>query len=174
MRKAFTLIEMMIAIVIFSVMVIFLYRSYGSLERSNAKYEKIEKGMERFFKVKKTLFLDFSLAVENNITILNQDRNEDVVFVHTSNSLHNRFDPYVAYVVKEGVLYRIESLRPFREYPFGADTFGDVDKVASIKRFRVYKALKKENGNIVTLYLIDAVLKNGKKILYKVRRLNQD
>ena len=174
MKKGFTLIEMMIAITIFSVLVIFLYRSYNSLERSNAKYEKIEQEMNRFFKVKKALFLDFSLAVENNITILNQERNEDVVFLHTSNSLHDRFDPYVAYVVKEGVLYRIESLRPFGEYPFGVDTFGDVDRVAPVKRFRVYRALKKDNDNITTLYLIDAVLQNGKKILYKVRRLNQD
>lgn len=170
-RAGFTLIEMMVAIAIFALIVIFLYKSYNTLRVSNQKYTKISQEMERLWHIKKMLYLDFALVIDN-VRILHQQRNEDVVLLQTSNSIHNRINPYVAYVVKEGTLYRIESLQKLT-YPFGADTTGDVDAITPIKRFRVYKALKKEYGAVVTYYLLDIVRENGEKILYKIRRLNQ-
>ena len=40
MRKAFTLIELMISVSILSIMMIFLYKSYASVNMSNKFYEK--------------------------------------------------------------------------------------------------------------------------------------
>ena len=171
-RNAFTLIEMMIAIVIFSLIVVFLYRSYGALKQSNEKYATITKRMERMWRLKKMLYLDFALSLKSDVSVLNQERNEDVVILQSANSIHNRFNPYIAYVMRDGWLYRLESLRKL-QYPFGADVGGDVDKVAQVKRFRVYKAMKKENQNAVSYYLVDIKLENGESILYKIRSLNE-
>ena len=171
-RAAFTLIEMMIAIVIFSLIVVFLYKSYDALKQSNQKYTVMTKEMERLWRIKKMLYLDFALSLQSDVSVLNQEKNEDVVLLQTSNSLHNRFYPYVAYVVKDGVLYRLESLRKLT-YPFDAETTADVDEVAKVTNFRLYKALKKEDSNAVAYYLIDIKLADGKRILYKVRALNE-
>ena len=171
-RAAFTLIEMMIAIVIFSLIVVFLYKSYDALKQSNQKYTLMTKEMERLWRIKKMLYLDFALSLQSDVNVLNQEKNEDMVLLQTSNSLHNRFYPYVAYVVKEGVLYRLESLRKL-SYPFDAATTADVDEVAKVTHFRLYKALKKEGSNAAAYYLIDIKLAHGERILYKVRALNE-
>ena len=172
MRRAFTLIEMMIAIVIFSLIVVFLYKSYDSLKRSNNKYTAVPKDMRYLWRIKRMLYLDFALSLNSNVSVLNQEKNEDVVLLQTSNSLHNRFYPYVAYIVKERRLYRLEALRKL-VYPFDAETEADVDEIAKVERFRIYKALKKEAKNIVTYYLVDIKLSSGEHILYKIRALNE-
>ncbi len=172
MRKAFTLIEMMIAIVVFSVIVVFLYKSYDTLKLSNMKYLRISKDMQRLWRIKKMLFLDFALSLKSDVSVLNQEKNEDVVLLQTSNSLHNRFYPYIAYIVKDGTLYRLESLYKLT-YPLDADTRADIDEIAKVKRFRIYKALKKEAEHTVTYYLIDMKLENGEEMLYKVRAFNE-
>ncbi len=171
-RAGFTLIEMMIAIVIFSLIVVFLYKSYDALKQSNQKYTAITKEMQHMWRIKRMLYLDFALSFKSGVSVLNQEKNEDVVLLQTSNSLHSRFYPYVAYVVKDGVLYRMESLRKL-SYPFDAETDADVDKIAEIKRFRIYKALKKEGSNIEAYYLLDIKFASGERILYKVRALNE-
>ena len=72
MRKAFTLIEMMISIVIFSIMMLYLYQTYASLNRANATY-KVKSTSIGEEQVKKRIFyLDFSLALTESIKILNQ------------------------------------------------------------------------------------------------------
>ena len=171
-RAGFTLIEMMIAIVIFSLIVVFLYKSYDALKQSNQKYTTMTRQMEHLWRIKRMFYLDFALSLKSDVNVLNQEKNEDVVLLQTSNSIHNRIYPYVAYVVKEGVLYRLESLHKL-SYPFDAETTADVDKIAKVKRFRIYKALKKEGSSAVGYYLIDIKLKDGKRILYKVRALNE-
>lgn len=172
MRRAFTLVEMMIAILIFSLVVVFLYRSYDALRQENQKQTQMTKQMQHLWRIKRMLYLDFALSLRSDVSVLNQEKNEDVVLLQTSNSLHERFYPYVAYVVKDGVLYRLESLRKLT-YPFDAETSADVDEIAKIERFRIYKALKKEENKAVTYYLIDIKLASGEQILYKVRAFNE-
>ena len=72
MRRSFTLIEMMIAIVIFSLIVVFLYKSYDALKRSNEKFTQISKEMDRLWRIKRMLYLDFALALRSDVSVLNQ------------------------------------------------------------------------------------------------------
>jgi prepilin-type N-terminal cleavage/methylation domain-containing protein len=174
MRKGFTLIEMMVAISIFALIIVFLYQSYASLNASNQKLQQTTKALEHFGKIKRTIFLDFALALNDKVTVIHQDREHDVVFLATSNSVHHRFHPNVAYIVKEGALYRMESLKPFVTYPLESDRIGDVDFLAKVNRFRVYKALKKDTNNTKTLFLVDVVFEDAKRILYKIPALNQN
>ena len=173
MKKGFTLIEMMVAIAIFSLVVIMLYRSYDSLQKNSSKYREKQEKMQRLWRLKKTIFLDFSLVLNGEAAVLHQDRNRDILYLHTSNSVHDRINPYVAYVFKGERLYRLESLHDYGPYPFGSDIDADVDMIAKIKKFRIYKALAKQNKQIVTYFLVDISLQSGEEILYKIKALNQ-
>ena len=174
MRKAFTLIEMMVAISIFALIIVFLYKSYASMTASNQKISQKVKELTEFQKLKRTIFLDFALALNDKVKILHQDKQFDVVFFATSNSIHNRFNPNVAYIVKENQLYRMESLKPFVNYPLESDRIGDVDALGKVERFRVYKALKKDANNTKGLFLVDVKFSSTKQILYKIPSLNQN
>jgi hypothetical protein len=85
----------------------------------------------------------------------------------TSNSLHRRIKPYVTYVVKDSVLYRLESLEQFYQAqlrfdnPFVYDVFGEVNS------FRIYRSSEHNQS-----FLIDIDFKEGDDILLKVDSLN--
>jgi prepilin-type N-terminal cleavage/methylation domain-containing protein len=167
MRKGFTLIEMMISITILSIMMIFLYESYASINRSNRFYKKEATKLINNSELKKVFYLDLSLSLYNSIKILNQEKDEDVIFFQSSHSLHQRINPYIAYVKKDSKLYRLESLKPFKEYPLNIDDDYIVDELGEIKLIRLYKNQKNDT------YLLNIVFKEKAEIVMKVMMLNQ-
>lgn len=174
MRKAFTLVELMVSIVILSIMMLFLYKSYSGLGKSNKIFEIEVQRISKHEKIKELLYLDFALA--KTISIQNQDNKEDVVFLQTLSSVHRRIKPYVAYILKNGMLYRLESLRPFIDYPLAADSEFVVDELGEVKSFRVYPS----RDTTSALYLIHIVFqeeisqRETKEILLKVKSLNRE
>ena len=173
-RKGFSLIELMVAISILSIMMIFLYKSYASLNISNSFYKKEVSQIENIQLKKKVLFLDFSLILEGStVNIKNQDKKEDIIFFASSNSIHKRFNPYIAYIVNDSKLYRLESLTQFKEFPINQDREFDVDYLGEVNSFRVYKHIKKLNNKEIKLFLIHIEFKNNEKILLKVKALNE-
>ena len=169
MRKAFTLIELMISIVILTILMLFLYKSYASLNKSNSLLSKEVQKISKVELLKEVIFKDFSVARvhdvnRSSITILNQSKKEDVVFFETSNSIHQRINPYVAYIVKEKTLYRLESLKPFKEYPLVADSEFVADELGKVKIFRVYKSKDAKKST----YLFHALFENSQEILLKI------
>lgn len=171
-RTAFTLMEMMVSIVIFSIMIIFLYKSNSELHVTNTFFATKAKDLENYQKKKQTLFLDFTLAHYNSIRILNQDKNTDVVFLQTNNSLYGRIHPYVAYIKKEDELYRLESLRPFEVYPLPreSDFFGE--SLGKVKSFRVYPQ-KSDNNSSMQSYVVHIDFIEEDAVLYKIVPLNE-
>jgi len=166
MRRAFTLIELMISISILSIIMIFLYKSYSSLNRSNKFYEKEVLHIKKEELIKKVLFLDFALSLEKSVTILNQEKNQDIVFLQSSNSMHHRFNPYIAYVFKDSKLYRLESLKKFVSYPIEVDAEFSAECLGEVESFRVYKSTTKK------AYLVHIDFKKDKDVLFKVKKLN--
>ncbi len=169
MRKAFTLIELMISIVILTILMMFLYKSYAALNKSNKLLSEEVQKISKVELLKEVIYKDFSVAYSSEtdtsaITILNQSKREDVVFFQTHNSIHQRINPYIAYIVKEKRLYRLESLKPFKEYPLVSDSEFIADELGKVKSFRVYKSkdLKK------SIYLFHALFENSQEILLKV------
>ncbi len=166
MRKAFTLIELMVSISILSIIMIYLYKSYSSLNHSNLFYKKEVSSIKIAQLKKRVFYLDFSLALPNSVKIINQDKNEDIVFLQSVNSMHRRYNPYITYIFKDSKLYRLESLKVFKTYPldsdaeFSAELFGDVDS------FRIYKSNKKDEA-----YLVHVDFKDEDDILLKVKVL---
>ena len=169
MRKAFTLIELMVSISILSIIMIFLYKSYASLNKSNDFYKKEVSHIKSEQLKKRVLFLGFSLALlkETEISVLNQERDEDIVFFQTSNSMHKRYNPYIAYIIKESKLYRLESSKEFKEYPLNADSEFSVEYFGEVNTFRAYKTQAKDKQE----YLIHVDFKEGEDILLKIKVL---
>jgi len=165
MRKAFTLIEMMISISILSILMIFLYKSYAELNRSNATYKEVLSSMQQHELIKKVLYLDLSLA--SKVKVLHQNKQTDVVFLQTKHSLHRRINPSVAYIFKDEHLYRLESLLPFKEYPLAAESDFVADDLGKCELFRIYKSKTKMN-----MFVVHVKFFQQKEILLKVKALN--
>jgi prepilin-type N-terminal cleavage/methylation domain-containing protein len=176
-RKGFTLIEMMISITILAIMMIYLYQIYASLNISNSVFKKATDEIKEIELKKKVVFLDFSLAQRGDanasLNILNQETNEDVVFMQSAHSLHRRHNPYVGYIVKDKQLYRIESLKPLREFPLSVDSEFVVDIFGEVNGFRVYKNEAKKEDNASEAYLIHIDFKEDEDILIKTKMLNE-
>ena len=172
-RNAFTLMEMMVSIVIFSIMVLFLYKSYSQLHVSNNFFASKSQELGMYLKKKQTVYLDFTLAHYNSLKILNQNKKEDVVFMQTSNSLYGRIHPYVAYIKKDKELYRLESLRPFENYPLQSDSDFFGESLGEVEGFRVY-AQNGEGNNSVTSYVVHIDFVEEDELLYKVVPLNEE
>ncbi len=171
MKKGFTLIELMISIIILSVIVIYLYKSYAEFNKDSKHLNSIYKKTDRFQKVKKVIYLDFLTAFPKSISVIHLEKNSDLVFMQTKNSVHDRINPYVTYIFKDGFLYRIESfVKP--TYPFDVDFYGDVDKLLRLQSFRVYKALKKDsNTSNPDFFIIDLKQDAKNRVVYKIKAL---
>ena len=162
-RHAFTLIEMMIAITLFAVIMIFLYESIASLDKSNRFYGDKLSAMTTEQSLFRTLYLDLSLSEPNVGEIVNVDKNEDVVLIQTSHIVHSHVMPYVAYLVKEKHLYRIESATKL-VYPFESNLNVLIDDFGEVQTFRLYK-----NS---THFLLHLSFDGKKDNLLKIRHLN--
>lgn len=155
MRKGFTLVELMVSIAILSIIVIFLYQSYAQLLSQNRHYEQALEKLQKYQKIKKLLYLDILLAKERDFRIEHQDKQYDSLFFQTKNSIFERIRPYVAYVVKQHRLYRIESLLPIR-LPLDMDQTGvDVNEIGELEYAHVYRSSDEAQGFLVEIKLKD-------------------
>jgi len=168
MRKAFTLLELLISIVILSILMLFLYKSYASLNRSNDTLAQQTQKIKREELLKKTIYFDFSLSLAPMLKILNQSKTEDVVFLQSTHSVHDRINPYIAYLVKDKTLYRLESLKPFKEYPLVADSEFTADALGKVKIFRAYKSKDAKSQ----VYLLHIMFEKKGEIVLKVKVFN--
>jgi len=170
LRAAFTLIEMLIAISIFSIMTLYLYKTYSSINIANKNLGVEVSKIQKIQKIKKLLYMDFNLALFNEKNIINithKDKGEDFVFFQSSHSVHKRFNPYITYIVKDKKLYRLESLKPIESFDIPRDATFDVDYLGELKSFRVYKSTSKNVS-----YLVAVDFKSMKNVLLKITPLN--
>jgi len=167
MRKGFTLIELLIAISILSILMIALYKAYDALNISNEIYKKKSASIKSLELKKRTIYLDFALSFNGTLKHLDEDSKKDIVTMQSSNSIHKRYNPYITYLIKDDILYRIESLEKISQYPFANDVSADIDELGEVNKFKVFKSTKSES------YLIDARFKDDNNILLKVKVLNE-
>jgi prepilin-type N-terminal cleavage/methylation domain-containing protein len=167
-RPAFTLIELMVSISILSILIIYLHGTLSSLNLSNELLKSESKNLQDIQKIKKVIYMDFSLALYNSVKINNINTNEDFVTMQGSNSIYRRFNPYITYMVKDEKLYRLESLKPIDSNNIPFDMEFDADFVGEVKDFRVYISSKSKN-----LLLVNIGFLNSNEILYKVKILNE-
>ena len=168
-RRAFTLIELMIAIVILSIMMLFLYKSYANLNISNNNLKQETNHLLKIEKIKKIIYLDFLTALYHSTSITNREKNEDFVVLQTAHSIHQRFNPYITYIVKNKNLYRLESLKRFTEYDLPSDGEFDIDYIGEVNSFRIYKSKEKEKE----IFLLQIDFKDMDDVLLKIKLLSE-
>ena len=125
-----------------------MYGMMGDLKKSNSLYEKNYIAYSHDVKVHQTLFLDFTQSEKVEMIQGVNDR----VTMETKSSHFNIINPYVSYVVKDKILYRIES---YKTIPLTITHEMLVDlKYEMIKndvaRFKVFFS-KKHNSYLITL-----------------------
>lgn len=163
MKKAFTLIEMLIAISLLSVITLFLYQTNASLQHSNHFYGEELSEASREQKLRKTIYLDLSLSMPDSINLINIDKNSDVLIMQSSHSVHRRIMPYIAYMVKDDHLMRIESSQKLF-YPLSGEEEMVIDDLEEVKTFRIFQ---KENS-----FLVHLEQEDKKMILFRTNQLN--
>jgi len=139
MKKSFTLIEVIISIIIFSIIMIFMSNVIDSLNSSvktlNHNYNK-----NRFNSYTiKTLYTD--ILNSDYITLKNKNKNYSILYLKTSNSLYNIAMPYVIWYVskKDNTLMRLESSKKIN-LPIKEDKNILLDRfLNNIKIFKIYK-----------------------------------
>ncbi len=167
-RRAFTLIELLVSITILSIIMVFLYKTYDMINRSNTIIKNQSEKIIDIQKIKKVIYMDFLLAQKKSIHIKNIEKGKDFVTMQSSNSIHQRYNPYITYILKEDKLYRLESLEAIKEYNIEANAQFDIDKIGDVTTFKVYKSTIKDENS----YLINIIFKNLDEILLKVKSLN--
>jgi len=105
MRKAFTLIEVLVSVALLSILIVFMYQNIDMLKKSNFIYEKFYHKTSLQTKIHKTMFLDLAQSTYAKKV----DGDFDRVILQTSNSHFGIIMPYVSYIVKQNTLYRVES-----------------------------------------------------------------
>jgi len=138
MKKAFTLIELMVSISILSILMLFLYKSYADLNRNNNVYHEAVKKLHKTEQIHKVLYLDLMLASKKHFISQKIDKSYDFISFMTRNSLHKRINPYVAYLVKDDTLYRLESRKQIKSTNIARDIAFDIDKIGEVKKVKLY------------------------------------
>lgn len=141
MRKAFTLIELLISVVLIALMMTFLYNAMGILKSSTDSFSKKNvKLKERDF-LFTTLHRDIFESREAK-TISTQNKDYDILQLKTNNSFYDLIHPYVTYIVakEDKKFLRLESHEAI-QIPILAEkayeVFADV-LAKEVEIFRVY------------------------------------
>lgn len=138
MRRAFTLIEVIVSVALLSLVILYMYDAIDMLKMSNKTYEKHYKIKHDDTKIQKTLSLDLMQAT--NIKVY---KNEfDRLTLETKNSHFDIEAPYICYLVRDNMLYRLESNKPIYD-KITDDMLKNIKfeiLKESVERFKVFKA----------------------------------
>jgi len=144
MQRAFTLIELMVAITLTALLLTLLYNASDSIKKGADHYLQKEQNLIKSSQFIYRLILMDILNSELNATLIsNQDIERGTnILLHTYNSLHRVENPWVFYkVTDEKELLRIESLyKPKLPLNQATDPNIFVDIICNdTKKFKIYK-----------------------------------
>jgi len=144
-KSAFTLVEVLISIILFSMIVIFLYQALDITKKTNQFFSSKLEIKQNKNKLKEIFFLDLMNKIQTISTNKDNQGNSLVAF-KSKYTYHNPFYQHITYLVtKKNNLVRIESKAPFDKEKL-YDTFFDnayIDILyRDIKRFQVIKGSK--------------------------------
>ena len=167
MKKAFTLIEVMISIVLLMIIIAFLYQSLDITEKSNKFFkEKLVKKRE-INNIKNIFFKDIINSFE--VKSLTEDKNKNtIISLKTSNTYHDAFYQNVTYLIsKNNNLIRIESKELFDKRKLYDKFFKSayIDIITSnIEKFKIINKSKKKyviylkfKDDIDTMFIVKGV-----------------
>lgn len=134
MKKAFSLIEVLISIILFGMVYLTITNILSYLKTSNSFLKELYYKFDKNEKILKTLYMDLLEAY--NVKIVKKDKNTCTLYIKTNNSLYNLSQVYVIWYVNKGRLIRVESLDK-RLLPL--DKIGYMYDFGEVKIFRVFR-----------------------------------
>ena len=157
MKKSFTLLEVIISIGIFSVLMIFLYKTLDQVSFSNNTFKEREKSLYKNNKIYKIMIED---TLESSKVEILEDKNKNSVLkLISTNTFHNPSYKNITYLIDaSNTLVRVESKLEFLLGKTSSEFYKDVyiDKIQeeviifsiiSIKK-DIKIAIKQENGSL--------------------------
>ncbi|WP_164971018.1 PulJ/GspJ family protein [Halarcobacter mediterraneus] len=162
MKKAFTLLEVVISVTIFLIILTVLYKVLDdtkSMNKNIGKYLQQDINTNELYKI---LVEDIAEAKEDTIK-LQQVKDENYLITFESfNTYHNAFYTNITYLLsKENNLIRVESKNKFERNKINENFFETsyIDIVQkNVKKFQVFKKADK--------ILFSITLKNNKRELF--------
>ncbi len=138
MKKAFTLIELMISIILLSIIVTFLYQAVAQLQHSNQRLLARSDEVDRREDLLKLLYNDFINA--ESFSWREKLTQTDKIVLKTSNSFYDMSTPYVHYRVypDKKSLRRIESPTEMLNSERNVFRFDTV--LQGVESFKVYES----------------------------------
>jgi len=173
MKKAFTLLEVMISITIFSILILFLYKTLDQTKFTNKLFSNnVEKSKELNY-IYDILIADMASSTKVVKPVLDDDKNSRIT-LESNNTYHNAFYTNIAYMINSlDQLVRIESLKPMslkKEAPpsfdFYEQSYIDV-LLSNVETFEIQNNLQ-DNKN----YLFIIKQKNSEALVFNTFRLN--
>lgn len=114
MKKSFTLLELLISITLFSIIVVFLYKTIDQTKYSNNLFSDKEQALKEDNNLH-DIFLE-DIAESSNITISSDKNKNSIVKIVTNNTYHNAFFNNITYLINSSKkLVRVESYQAFNE-----------------------------------------------------------
>lgn len=157
MKKSFTLLEVIISIGIFSVLMIFLYKTLDQVSFSNNIFKEREKSLYKNNKIYKIMIED---TLESSKVEILEDKNKNSVLkLISTNTFHNPSYKNITYLIDaSNTLVRVESKLEFLLDKTTSEFYKDVyiDKIQeeviifsiiSIKK-DIKIVIKQENGSL--------------------------
>lgn len=166
MKKAFSLVEVIVSITIFSIVIIFLYQTLDMTKTSNNFYEKSLNKIIDKNTLKEIVFEDLLSVTDTNSTIISVDKNKNSILqLQTINTFHNPLFNNITYLLsKDDKLLRIESLDPFNFNDIN-DYFLDNSYIDILyENIDFFYILKNKNNQ--QSYTFSIKLKNNDNIMY--------
>jgi len=139
-KRAFSLVEVLVSITLFSIILIFLYDTLDITAKSNHFYSEKLEDKQKNNNIKKIIFSDFINKDDNNISIVLDKNKNSILSLSTNNTYHNPFHNNITYLItQEDSLVRIESKKKFDKKKLNDDFFDDAnidildDKIKKLK-----------------------------------------
>jgi prepilin-type N-terminal cleavage/methylation domain-containing protein len=149
-KRAFTLIEIVVSIAIFSIIAVYMYQAINTMQKSNelnsmhySEDTKKQKIIRLFYN---DIFSKTDIYAAANIT--NSDE-FDIFRLRTKNSIHAMINPHVVYFVNDNSLYRIES-RETENIPLSHDSAQRVKSDKLLDNVTLFRVNANRNSYIIS------------------------
>ncbi|MEA2111646.1 MAG: hypothetical protein U9P71_06310 [Campylobacterota bacterium] len=150
MRKAFTLMELMVSIVLIVLITLFLFGAIASSKLSNDTLSKHSKAEVQRMDLFELMYRDVIESVDIK-SLETKDKHFNILEMQTQNSIYDIAAPYVTYYVnaKTNVLTRLESAREIKlPVNYESENFVLVDELlGEVAAFNFYTTSVENNAS---------------------------
>ncbi len=149
MKKAFTLIELVISIFLLGLIVYFLYSAVANLQKSNRIFEHKSQNAFKNQKILSLLEKDIFYAKSLNIS----GHQNTLIHMQTANTIFDIDHPYVTWFIKPDLqkLVRFESTLPFKNMNVRNSAYYHMSIISKeCEKFKIHQSKKKDT---ILIYL---------------------